>query len=43
MVAQMFNLLPAQGKAASMKEVYAQINEGKKQKQVERGHGVCTY
>jgi len=36
MMAEMLDLLPVQRKAASVEEMYAQFNEWKKQKQVER-------
>lgn len=35
MMAEMFDLMAVQWKAARVKEVYPQLNEGKKQKQVE--------
>lgn len=38
MMAEMLDLLPAQRKAASVEEMYAQFNERNKQKQVERRH-----
>ena len=38
----MLELLPAQRKAARVKEMYTQFNEWKKQKQVQRCHRVGT-
>lgn len=42
MMAQMLELLSVQRKAASVKEMYTQLNEWNKQKQVEWRHRMCT-
>lgn len=41
-VAEMLQLLAVHGKAAGVEEVDAQLDEGQKEEEVERGHGVDT-
>ncbi len=42
MVAQMLDLTPVHGKPASVKEMYAQFNEGEEEEQVQGRGGMCT-